>query len=599
MDDSSRWQKSVLPIVGWLILLIVLLSVVGIVYLTLVKRPVKTAQYPYGNTNGLVAPLTSSAPDLSNLPMTDEGVTWLSDFEKLGDLNLLTLPKPNKDGYYDGGVLKFNGVTYQKIGSDNGKDLILAILSLDYDGPGGEGSTELFHFLKNSNDSYTFLKKHSTERFDGTEGAVFPSHVTFTSKVTNESDRIYNTIAYRKTITANGITFISTNDMNGANVGTLYAPTPKDSKNGATEEQIAVLPIGTLYREILPQDDGYNIETIALRRLNGTDIMYSLPVGFVDDGYGVSVTWNDGTKNQDQYRFDGIPRGCGHPYGSAILKNVSDADLVASGKGKNGEIVYDFKGTDNPVFKTAYQAYADFFTSQQASYKTYPPTTEWDIEMANTKLLTIDQFREKHGVIVFKDKLGRYNFLTSMKYGVQAECGKPVIYLYPEQPTNVSVAVGADVKVSEPAYGTGWSVTADPSGKLTVNGKSYDSLYWEGLGKGKYPVITEGTVVPQADVVKTIRQQLGQQGLNEKETADFLEFWTPRLPKTPYVRLTWFGTKQLDELAPLTVSPKPATVIRTFLDFEGLERPMAIKPQHLSAMPRHGFTLVEWGGLLH
>ena len=70
------------------------------------------------------------------------------------------------------------------------------------------------------------------------------------------------------------------------------------------------------------------------------------------------------------------------------------------------------------------------------------------------------------------------------------------------------------------------------------------------------------------------------------------------MPSTPYVRLTWFGTQQLNALAPLYVTPKPDTMIRIFLDFEGLKNPTQIKPQTLSAIPRKGFTLVEWGGLL-
>ena len=54
----------------------------------------------------------------------------------------------------------------------------------------------------------------------------------------------------------------------------------------------------------------------------------------------------------------------------------------------------------------------------------------------------------------------------------------------------------------------------------------------------------------------------------------------------------------MDVLAPLIVSPKPDTSIRVFLDFEGLEKPIALPEQKLSAIPRTGFTVIEWGGLL-
>ena len=88
------------------------------------------------------------------------------------------------------------------------------------------------------------------------------------------------------------------------------------------------------------------------------------------------------------------------------------------------------------------------------------------------------------------------------------------------------------------------------------------------------------------------------QGLNAQESADFLAFWQPKLPSSPYVRLTWLNTADMNQLAPLQVNPIPKTFIRTFLEFEGLTKPITLIPQKLSSLPRLGFTLVEWGGLL-
>jgi hypothetical protein len=77
-----------------------------------------------------------------------------------------------------------------------------------------------------------------------------------------------------------------------------------------------------------------------------------------------------------------------------------------------------------------------------------------------------------------------------------------------------------------------------------------------------------------------------------------MEFWQPRLPKTPYVRLTWLNTEDMNKLAPLSVNPRPDTSIRIFLEFQGLEKPISLKTQKLTAPNREGFTLIEWGGLL-
>ncbi|OGZ68676.1 MAG: hypothetical protein A3D44_03940 [Candidatus Staskawiczbacteria bacterium RIFCSPHIGHO2_02_FULL_42_22] len=180
-----------------------------------------------------------------------------------------------------------------------------------------------------------------------------------------------------------------------------------------------------------------------------------------------------------------------------------------------------------------------------------------------------------------------------------AECGKPVIYLYPIKPINVTVKVGANITVSEPEYNNGWQVLANPDGTLkTGDGNTYESLFWEGIGYGVYPSITEGFVVAQSELQSTIVLQLKQLGLNDKESADFLEFWLPKMPNTPYVRLTWFTASQLDQLAPLVVWPRPDTTIRIFLDFQGLEKQIPLPQQHLTALSRNGFTMVEWGGLL-
>jgi len=71
------------------------------------------------------------------------------------------------------------------------------------------------------------------------------------------------------------------------------------------------------------------------------------------------------------------------------------------------------------------------------------------------------------------------------------------------------------------------------------------------------------------------------------------------MPATPYIRLSWLGTEEMNQLAPLHIFPKPNTLIRIFLDFAGQNTPEAnIKPQNLSGISREGFTVVEWGGLL-
>jgi len=289
----------------------------------------------------------------------------------------------------------------------------------------------------------------------------------------------------------------------------------------------------------------------------------------------------DNSPNKSQ--FSPMRSGCGGGINSTV---ISDSPLLNSktliGKSDSTEI-FQVMLVDSPLVKYLYEQY-----KSGRDYPSAPP------------FLPIDKFAEAPNHIIFQEKTGEWTLLINPEYTVQAECGKPVIYLYPEKDTQVSVKVGADITKSEPLYSdNGWTVLAHPSGQLDYQGQVYPNLFWEGTGKGFYPNLTNyGFVVAQKDLISVLNSQLRDLGLNAKESADFMEFWTDKLPTTPYVRLTWLGTPQMNQLAPLSVIPRPDTSIRIFLDFAGLDKPIKLIPQKLSAPSRRGFTLVEWGGLL-
>ena len=75
--------------------------------------------------------------------------------------------------------------------------------------------------------------------------------------------------------------------------------------------------------------------------------------------------------------------------------------------------------------------------------------------------------------------------------GQQEECSaKPVIYLYPEQETTVSVSLdyAGTLTATYPAYEDGWRVTAEPDGTLYVMGQ-----YRIDPAMGKYIVMYYGS----------------------------------------------------------------------------------------------------------
>jgi len=295
----------------------------------------------------------------------------------------------------------------------------------------------------------------------------------------------------------------------------------------------------------------------------------------------LSINWSSGSNNKSSYISSG--QGCGST-GYVIAKNISDSNLTKVGTTPKGQTVYQLPQS-NPLVQ-------EIFSKDYAGGEF--------VDDSSLKNLPIDQFSKQHGYFIAKNGLGEYVLFLRSDMIVHGGCAKPVIYLYPQQKQQVSVKVGAQVVNSDPVYGNGWdNVTAYPDGSLSYKGKTYGSLFWDGYGYGAYPDINSGTIVRTSDVPDTVKSQLRQQGLNAQEITDFMNFWGPKLASVsqPYTRLTWFNTAQMNRLAPLQISPAPRTLIRVFLDFQGLDKPYDLTPQNLNPLNRKGFTVVEWGGL--
>jgi internalin A len=130
----------------------------------------------------------------------------------------------------------------------------------------------------------------------------------------------------------------------------------------------------------------------------------------------------------------------------------------------------------------------------------------------------------------------------------------------------------------------------------------YPYLYWAGnIYSQDYPVIDKGWIVEKKNIATFLQQKITEMGLNPQEKADFLDYWQPELiaKNTPYYRVSFLQTNELNELFPMQVTPQPDTTFRIFLDYTPLmAKPITlIQPQTLNKLTRNGFTMVEWGGL--
>lgn len=194
-------------------------------------------------------------------------------------------------------------------------------------------------------------------------------------------------------------------------------------------------------------------------------------------------------------------------------------------------------------------------------------------------------------------------FLSLACILVLAGCGgqtekKPVIYLYPEEETQVSVKLDYQGRLTAtyPDYKNGWTVIAQPDGTLTDpnTGREFYCLFWEGMSNTEYDLST-GFVVPGKDTAAFLEDALTQLGLTAREADEFIIYWLPQMENNPY-NLISFQQEAYTDTAPLDITPTPDSVLRVFMAWKGLNAPMDIAPQTLEPFERTGFTVVEWGG---
>lgn len=176
---------------------------------------------------------------------------------------------------------------------------------------------------------------------------------------------------------------------------------------------------------------------------------------------------------------------------------------------------------------------------------------------------------------------------------------KPIIYIYPESETEVSVQLGNPEKItcSYPKYEEEWKVTASPNGDLVdlKTGRKLYSLYWEGINTNSSKM-KEGFVVKGEDSAKFLEEKLEILGLNEREAEEFIIYWLPKLEKNNYNYIRFETLEEINENMPLNINPAPDTLIRVMMDFKALRNPIDVEPQELEKIERTGYTVVEWGG---
>ena len=175
---------------------------------------------------------------------------------------------------------------------------------------------------------------------------------------------------------------------------------------------------------------------------------------------------------------------------------------------------------------------------------------------------------------------------------------KPVIYLYPETPTEVSVklTLNGELTCTYPDYNAGWDgFTAHPDGTLIFpDGKEYYCLYWEGMQTTEWD-FSKGFCVKGEDTAAFLEWALAAQGLTPREANEFIIYWLPLMQNNPYNVIS-FQTDAYTSTAILEITPTPDSLLRVMMAYYPSDEAVEIAPQEFEGFERDGFTVVEWGG---
>ena len=216
--------------------------------------------------------------------------------------------------------------------------------------------------------------------------------------------------------------------------------------------------------------------------------------------------------------------------------------------------------------------------------------------------------QENNNNWAFVEYEGQYGWIQMVSNDGETLCkildlpvaAKPVIYLYPEEETDVHVELElteAELSTTYPKYNNGWDVTAYPDGTLVnkADGSHHKYLFWDAVNCRTRFDFSKGFCVAGSDTESFLKEKLTYMGLNEQEMNEFIVYWLPLMEHNAY-NLISFQSDAYTDTAKLNITPAPDSMLRIFMTYVSLEDAVDIEPQELSTFERNGFTVVEWGG---
>lgn len=278
----------------------------------------------------------------------------------------------------------------------------------------------------------------------------------------------------------------------------------------------------------------------------------------------------------------------------------------------NSELDPSLKG-NKTVYEFEFQSYGQKVEDAQVYYSIDGIN---DQEMSKNGIISVPSkagqhifqfFYNEHFLEIYSDSLTieakhRDRYTVNLIRSVTREYSlKPIIYLYPQLTTDVSVKIdvhGEDAFLY-PTYTESWNFTAESNGDLLFDdGQTYNYLFWEATHrKVLSPDQTRsGFFVEGENAIDFLEEKLSTVGFNSKEQADFITFWGPRLSQNKLNFVHFEFNETCDKYAGLDISPKPDHLYRIYMVWGSVSEEFEVKEQEIEQFDRSGFSVLEWGG---
>ena len=177
-----------------------------------------------------------------------------------------------------------------------------------------------------------------------------------------------------------------------------------------------------------------------------------------------------------------------------------------------------------------------------------------------------------------------------------SQMDKPNIYIYPEYEMELDVIInfpnGGSIVQSIPEYGAGWHINVKPLGLIN---NQYEYLFYESQNPDLCQY-SSGWVIKRDDLENFFVQNMTASGFNQKEIADFIEYWIPILIDYPFYAIYPQYSADLEKMVQLNFSERPDSILRLVYEVKGLHKNnINISSPEIPKFERIGFTVVEWG----